>query len=255
MSIDWFTVFAQMVNFLVLVFLLKRFLYAPIVQVMEDRRNAIVAEFQAAEESERKAEEEGRRLHRERREIEESRDRLLEVAQQEVESQKRKLVEEARAEVLELRRTWVEDLDRERVEQAEDLRRTVGATILDLSRRALLAVCDARLERRAIDLCLRELEELPAESKREMVGSEPIRVRTAFALSEAARDELGRRLHQEFGCGNLVEFRCSDREICGLEILTAGRVIRWGIEPYLQELEDRLKGWIDVGRDRSKVGA
>ena len=39
MLIDWFTVFAQAVNFLILVWLLKRFLYKPILHAIDDGRN------------------------------------------------------------------------------------------------------------------------------------------------------------------------------------------------------------------------
>ena len=39
MLIDWFTVVAQAANFLVLVWLLKRFLYKPILGAMDAREN------------------------------------------------------------------------------------------------------------------------------------------------------------------------------------------------------------------------
>ena len=37
MGPDWFTVIAQIINFLILVALLKRFLYGPIIRAMERR--------------------------------------------------------------------------------------------------------------------------------------------------------------------------------------------------------------------------
>ena len=43
MLIDWFTVAAQAINFLILVLLLRRFLYGPIVKAMDDREAAINA--------------------------------------------------------------------------------------------------------------------------------------------------------------------------------------------------------------------
>jgi F-type H+-transporting ATPase subunit b len=44
MLIDWFTVVAQVLNFLILVWLLKRFLYRPILNAIDVREKRIAAE-------------------------------------------------------------------------------------------------------------------------------------------------------------------------------------------------------------------
>ena len=45
MLIDWFTVGAQLLNFLILVWLLKRFLYKPILGAIDIRERRIAAEL------------------------------------------------------------------------------------------------------------------------------------------------------------------------------------------------------------------
>ena len=49
MSIDWITVAAQVANFLVLVWLLKRFLYRPILDGIDAREAEIAGRMQVAE--------------------------------------------------------------------------------------------------------------------------------------------------------------------------------------------------------------
>ncbi len=49
MLINWFTVLAQIVNFLILVYLLKRFLYGPIIRAMQEREKKIARRLQDAE--------------------------------------------------------------------------------------------------------------------------------------------------------------------------------------------------------------
>ncbi len=49
MLIDWFTVAAQVINFLVLVWLLKRFLYQPIIDAIDAREKRIAAELADAD--------------------------------------------------------------------------------------------------------------------------------------------------------------------------------------------------------------
>jgi len=45
MLIDWFTVGAQALNFIILVWLLKRFLYKPILGAVDAREKRIAAEL------------------------------------------------------------------------------------------------------------------------------------------------------------------------------------------------------------------
>jgi F-type H+-transporting ATPase subunit b len=52
MSIDWITVAAQIANFLVLIWLLKRFLYRPILDGIDAREAEIKARMQEAAEAE-----------------------------------------------------------------------------------------------------------------------------------------------------------------------------------------------------------
>src|ERR1019366_7787177 len=49
MLIDWFTVGAQVLNFLILVWLLKRFLYKPILNAIDAREKRIAAELADAD--------------------------------------------------------------------------------------------------------------------------------------------------------------------------------------------------------------
>ncbi len=49
MPIDWFTVAAQVINFLILVWLLKRFLYKPILAAIDEREKGIAAQLASAE--------------------------------------------------------------------------------------------------------------------------------------------------------------------------------------------------------------
>ena len=58
MLIDWFTVGAQIVNFLILVWLLKHFLYKPILNAIDAREKRIAAELADADTKKADAEKE-----------------------------------------------------------------------------------------------------------------------------------------------------------------------------------------------------
>jgi F-type H+-transporting ATPase subunit b len=58
MLIDWFTVGAQALNFIILVWLLKRFLYKPILDAIDAREKRIAAELADADKKKAEAQKE-----------------------------------------------------------------------------------------------------------------------------------------------------------------------------------------------------
>ncbi|MEQ8493043.1 MAG: F0F1 ATP synthase subunit B, partial [Gammaproteobacteria bacterium] len=79
MLIDWFTVAAQAINFLVLVWLLKRYLYRPILAAVDAREARVMARLTEAQLREREAADAAEALAREREALEAARAERLEI--------------------------------------------------------------------------------------------------------------------------------------------------------------------------------
>ena len=77
MQIDWVTVIAQIINFLVLVFLLKRFLYVPIINAMDRRQQAIATSLEEAQQKSNVAESEALRYRQLQDNLEKDKNSLL----------------------------------------------------------------------------------------------------------------------------------------------------------------------------------
>jgi len=84
MLIDWFTVIAQVVNFLILVWLLKRFLYKPILNAIDAREQRIAKELADAEAKQTEAQKERDEFQRKNEEFELQRTALMDKAKEEV---------------------------------------------------------------------------------------------------------------------------------------------------------------------------
>ena len=81
MLINWFTVAAQIVNFLILAVLLKRFLYGPIVRAMAAREERIASEMAVAAQKRREAEQEEAAITQKMQEIQAQRQEMLAQAE------------------------------------------------------------------------------------------------------------------------------------------------------------------------------
>jgi F-type H+-transporting ATPase subunit b len=118
-QIDWLTVAAQIVNFLVLVWLLQRFLYRPITSAMRRREERIESRLAEAREARETAEAEERRLEEKEADLDARADAILASAREEAEELRERLERELREEMEEKRAAWRRHLAEERDALAE----------------------------------------------------------------------------------------------------------------------------------------
>ena len=114
MLINWFTVVAQIINFLILVGLLRWFLYQPILQVIEKRKSRLEQEWQAAKTAQTEAEETIDHYQEKQQTLEQQRQDFLSQARGEAEQERQRLLTETRQVVTEQRHTLQQDWSQEK---------------------------------------------------------------------------------------------------------------------------------------------
>jgi F-type H+-transporting ATPase subunit b len=243
-TIDWLTVGAQALNFLVLVYLLKRFLYGPIVRAMARREEAIAERLREAERQKANAETEARQ-HREAREaLEVQRARLQGRVREEAADLRQTLEKDLRREIDELRERWREELEREQAAFLGDVRRHAAEQFETLARRALADLASADLETQVTRRLIERLGDLDGERRAALAHAtqtgEPVHVRSAFELPATLKRTLTAALHDALGREVEVAYERSEDVICGVEIRAGGQSLAWSLEGYLEALERRL---------------
>ncbi len=245
MLIDWTTVIAQIINFLILVLLLRRFLYGPIIQAMEEREAKIRNSLEEARRKEEEAGAEIERYQQKSAEMERRRGEMLREAEEEATELRKKLQREARAEVEESRDRWRKALDDEKDAFLRELRQRVGHETYQVIRQALADLADAGLEERMVRIFLSRLEAMP-DAERAAVGEalgdsgQAISINSAFELTKEARAALGEAVTNHFPNGAQPQFRTLPHLICGIELVTPGYRLAWSIRSYLDDLETQL---------------
>src|SRR5471032_2465585 len=96
MLIDWFTVAAQALNFLLLVWLLKRFLYRPVLAAIDEREKRIAAQLQDAEKKKAEALKEQTDFQHKNEEFDKQRSALLLETTNAAKTEREKLLGAAR---------------------------------------------------------------------------------------------------------------------------------------------------------------
>lgn len=246
MSIDWITVSAQIVNFLILVWLLKRFLYKPIIRAMEQREKRIAEQLNDAEMREQQATLAVEQFHEKKKVLELQSDEILAEAHRRAAQHKKQLQDEARAEVAEAREHWHRQLLQEKNEFLDDLRGQMASTLQKIARNALKDLADSELEKQMIHLLLNQLSSLDPKFRQQLLHaaenlSEPVRVVSTFALDASVRRHITLMIHTHLSDNVAVEYEESPALLCGIVLTIGEQQLGWNVADYLQQLSEQFE--------------
>jgi F-type H+-transporting ATPase subunit b len=243
MAVDWFTVAAQLVNFIILVVLLQRYLYRPILSAMDDREKLVSARFAESAQAREQAEQEKKSWTEKASAVEAERVAVLEHARVEAEAEKSTLQQAADEEAKARAERWRATQAGVEADFTRELERRAQFEAILMARELIPAFTGADLETRAIELFLAQLEALPREERARlheglMVG--PVLVFTATALGDGARKELARALAAEYSPSPLAAFEVNAALLCGVELVAGDWKLCWSIGDYLSNLESKV---------------
>ena len=250
MLIDWFTVLAQIVNFLILVFLLHRFLYNPILNAMAQREQRIADDLETAERKRREAREEIESYQQKKAELDEKRQELLRQAEEDAEEKRRDLLQKARTETEEIRTRWQRAIEQEKESFLADLRRRVSQETYRIIRSALADMADVALEERIVTVFLERLSELP-DSEQEALANETAdswKVNSAFDLPAEQQEEIRQVVEEVVGYNGRLDFNTQPDLIAGIELVAAGHKVAWSLDSYLDNLEEAFADLLTQAR-------
>lgn len=250
MQIDWFTFGAQIVNFLILIGLLHRFLYRPILSAMDAREERIAERLEAARQKEAEAEAQAESYRAQQEEVERQRKERLAAAEEDAEAHRQELIREARAEVDRMETAWREALRRERASFLSELSRRAAEETIAVARRALEDLADADLQRQATQRFIERLSAREDKEHEQLVealhdGDEVV-VRSAFSLDAEQRQRITRVLRDRFDLDGEPRFETDASLGVGIEIQTGAQRLAWNLQTYLDALARNVQERLDA---------
>ena len=244
MLIDWFTVSAQIVNFLVLVWLLKRYLFRPILRAIDAREKDIESCRAAAKAETEKARQEREECRQETERLDHQRSSVLAEARDEARKERARLLEAAEREAAELRATRQKELASEMAERRDELLRLARREIIEGTRKLVSDLASAQLEQSVVDVFLKRLDELaaapPIRSSQGDKACQSIRVRSAFPLSSAQQQRITEELRRKFSTSTAPSFEVDQDLVLGLELTVGDERIGWNADGYLTAFQHQL---------------
>jgi F-type H+-transporting ATPase subunit b len=242
MLIDWFTVCAQALNFLILAWLMKRFLYKPVLDAIAAREKLIAAELADAGAKKAEAQKERDQFKHKNEEFDQQRAALLSKATDEAKAEADRLIEQARraADALTAKRQEALKTEAHNLNQA--VARRTQQEVFAITRKALTDLATASLEERMGEVFTRRLRELNGKGKTCLAdalktSSDPAVVRSTFELPDEQRAAIQNALNETFSAAVRVRFETVPDLIGGIELTSNGEKVAWSIGDYLSSME------------------
>ena len=245
MIIDWFTVAAQAINFLILVWLMKRFLYKPILNAIDEREKRIAAELADADSRKAEAAKERDELQVKTKDFDQQRAGLLSKATEEAKAERQRLLDEARQSVdaLLLKGQQTLKSDAENLNQA--ISHQAQREVFAIARKALTDLATASLEERMVDEFTRRLRDIDGPAKDQLATalkntSEPSIVHSTFKLPDEQCAALQLAVNETFSADIQLHYETAPDLIAGIELISNGQKLAWSIAEYLDSMEQEI---------------
>jgi F-type H+-transporting ATPase subunit b len=256
--IDWFTVGAQALNFLILVWLLKRFLYKPVLNAIDEREKKVAAELANADQKKAEAQKESDEFKHKNEDFDRQRAGLLTQATDEARAERQRLLDEARmaAEALSSKRQ--EGLRNEEHNLRQAVGRRTQREVFAIARKALADLAGTSLEASLSAVFIRRLKEMDGQAKAGLAQAfktaDPVILRSAFDLPTEQRSAIQKALNETFAAEIHTRFETAPDLVSGIEATANGQKVAWSIADYLGSLEQGVDELLKEG-ERSQVKA
>ena len=245
MELDWTTFLLEIVNFLILVWILKRFLYKPVMTIIDQRRAGIQKKMDEASALHTEAESLKNQYRERLTKWEEEKNDLRNTLHKEIETERKHLMEQLnkslddernKAQILIERRANEEFINKEKLALQQ------GTLFCS---RLLAHLAGPELENAIVQLILEELDKLSTEQQQLLKAAckketEPVKIFSAYELSTANREHIENALHRKIAGGIQVEYRLDASLISGLRIQIGPRYLG-------ANLRDELKYFSESG--------
>jgi len=249
--IDWFTVGAQVLNFLILVWLLKRFLYKPVLDAIDGREQRIQLEIKAAAAKQLEAQAQLDDFKNRNRTFDEQRAAMAAEVVAQTSAQRDLLLGAARKEADGLRTQYANSIRSDRAQMERQIARLAGDEVFNVARRALADLASIDLEQCMAAEFVRRLRALDSEAKKLLAAavthsSGPALLRSGFELPARDRATIQNALNQTLATEVRLRYDTVPDAICGIELRANGQSLAWSIADYLDALQQKARALLDA---------
>jgi F-type H+-transporting ATPase subunit b len=230
MNFSWWTFALQAVNFLILIWLLQRFLFKPVSAIVARRKEDIARGLSEAAAEKQSAMQIKQELQTQKAALEGERQKVIYEHRAQFGIERKKILEEARAEADEILEQARKRMAEERGAAIEELFARAIGVASSLAERLLCELALPSMEHPFLERVTDYLDRLPAQERASLVsplGANALIVTTAHQLDALEEAQWREQLSKRIGASPTITFRADRALIAGTEISFPHAILRF----------------------------
>jgi F-type H+-transporting ATPase subunit b len=251
MQIDWITVVAQLTNFLILVWLLNRFLFKPVMKLMAERESLIESRLRDATVESKKAQLALEEHVDAKAELEVRKNEILTTAISLANEEQQRLLETARKDIEERRISWLKNLDDEKLDARNAYRYATASSTRLLTDALLRKISNASLNEQMISSFLEQLEDLdPTVISKLKNENNALTIVSAIDLNSTSKQTLTGAINGVAKHMMTIDYKVDKDLIAGVQLTANGVCLDWNLQNMLQAMDSQVLEALETANDR-----
>lgn len=249
--IDWFTIGAQILNFVILVWLMKRYLYKPILGAIDAREQRIAAELANAAAKQLEADMQRDNFRRKNNEFDKEHAVMLNKAADEAAVERKRLFGEAQKAADALTAQRKQALAKEAQSLHQEINRRTQQEVFAIARKALGDLANTGLEASMAKVFCQRIRAMNDPAKSSLAAafegmSEPTTVRSAFNLPADQRGDIQHAVNEAFSADISLRFETQPDLVSGIELTANGQKVAWSLADYLDSMQQQVDDFVGL---------
>ncbi len=242
---NWWTFLFEIINFIVIVYILYRLLFKPVKNIIQKRKKEIDKSREEIEKDRKEVQELKIQYEREQNELKNLRERILEDARVESLREREKILKDVQLKIEEERERNKNLLSHERTRLIEEIKEKSIQTALTLSATLMDSIMDPTINERLINKVFEEIENMNDMEKEELIESSKegkcnVKIFTAHPLSKVHKEKLYNIIKEKVMCLPSITVHESQDLIGGVKVRINSKVFDGSIEGNLNIFKNQL---------------
>ncbi|HEY7298183.1 MAG TPA: F0F1 ATP synthase subunit delta [Xanthobacteraceae bacterium] len=244
MRIDWWTLALQTVNVLILIWLLARFFFRPIMDIVAKRQEATNKLLADAGQARQEAADVRREAEKARAEIAAGQEKLIAEARSAAQIERQNLFAQSSKDIAKFSSEAKAAIAGDRAAAEQAIIDDASEVSIEIARRLLARFPNRDILRVFVEEICRELSALSSEARESLItataAGHAIEVLTAALLPDEEMKQVGAALKDAFGYELAFTFRCDPAIIAGIELYGQNVAIRNSWRANLERIREEL---------------
>lgn len=252
MSINWFEVTAQIINFFLILFILQKLLYKPVLRAMAERQRRTLEAQEQADNKMRDANKLVASYESKVADIEGEKRKILDDAKVQAEETKDALLEKYRNEAESKRKAYLKEIEDEKYNFTLNLRKSLGANAIKIASHLLASISSKELEDEVFGRFIDNLKDLSHSIPNfDSLEEETVTIHSYRDLSHGEKQVIETVLQDYNDIIRTINYQKDPRLILGYELNLDTYTVHANIENYLNIVEKEIIENLDADQHRS----